>query len=251
MSAPLSEDIHSPEYKKILPWAVLMILIVLSLMLWQFYEDTFQKRDKEKFNEAIHEITHEITDQMDKYKMILQGGAGVFASSERVVSREGWKAYYEYRRISTLYPGIQGIGFSRVIRPGELMQHIREIRSEGFPDYMVRPTGDRVIYTAIVFLEPFNQMNQRAFGFDMFSEPVRRAAMEKARDTGDVSMSGKVTLVQEEGQDVQSGFLIYVPIYDRKMPLNSDEERRNSIYGYVCLCPFPGKRFYKGHFFRY
>ncbi len=39
--------------------------------------------------------------------------------------------------------------------------------------------------------------NLRAFGFDMYSEPVRRAAMEAARDTGAAALSGKVVLVQE------------------------------------------------------
>jgi len=47
----------------------------------------------------------------------------------------------------------------------------------------------------------------------MFSEPVRRAAMEQARDTGTAALSGKVELVQETGTKVQAGTLMYVPVY--------------------------------------
>src|SRR3546814_19605036 len=55
--------------------------------------------------------------------------------------------------------------------------------SDLFPDYRIWPEGERAIYTSIIYLEPFDWRNQRAFGYDMFLAPVRRAAMERARDT--------------------------------------------------------------------
>jgi two-component system cell cycle sensor histidine kinase/response regulator CckA len=57
----------------------------------------------------------------------------------------------------------------------------------------------RAFATSITHIEPFTGRNLRAFGFDMYSEPVRRAAMEAARDTGAAALSGKVVLVQEGG----------------------------------------------------
>ena len=236
MTMPLDEKIGPPGYKTILPWTALVILVVLSFLIWRFYENTFTERERHRFSEDIHSISNEIISRLDKYHMVLQGGAGIFTIFEEV-SREKWRAYYEYCKISTFYPGVQGIGFSRVILPAEVDQHIREVKDQGFPDYTVRPAGERDIYTAIIFLEPFDARNQRAFGFDMFSEPVRRAAMERARDTGQVSMSGKVILVQEGSLEVQPGFLIYVPIYKRSMPLHTEKDRRAAIRGYV-YAPF-------------
>jgi CHASE1-domain containing sensor protein len=55
------------------------------------------------------------------------------------------------------------------------------------------------IFTAIVLLEPLDPMNRAALGYDMFSEPVRRAAMQQAAQTGSAVMSGQVTLKQEIG----------------------------------------------------
>jgi len=164
--------------------------------------------------------------------MILQGGAGLFAASGEV-TRDEWRAYFKYRQVKTFFPGIQGVGFSRVVQPSELARHIQGIRAEGFPGYTVWPAGERDVYTAIIFLEPFDARNRRVLGYDMFSEPVRRAAMERARDSGAVSISGKVTLVQETEKDVQTGFLMYVPVYAKGMPLNSVAERRAALEGYV------------------
>lgn len=80
-------------------------------------------------------------------------------------------------------------------------------------------------------MEPFDERNKRAFGYDMFSENVRRKAMTRARDTGLPALSGKVILKQETDSDVQNGFLLYVPVYKNK-----------NIFGYV-YAPFRAKDF--------
>ena len=66
------------------------------------------------------------------------------------------------------------------------------MRAEGFPDYAIHPAGERDPYTNIIYLEPFADRNLRAFGYDMYAEPVRREAMERARDTGLPALSGKI-----------------------------------------------------------
>jgi CHASE1-domain containing sensor protein len=131
------------------------------------------------------------------------------------------------------FPGIQGVGYFQRIAPDQLQAHIAQVRSDGFHDYTVRPAGDRAEYYPIVFIEPLDVRNQRAFGFDVYSEPVRRAAMEEARDTGTTSVTGKIILVQETGEDVQAGFLMMVPIYEDENPAMTVEERRAGIKGFV------------------
>jgi PAS domain S-box-containing protein len=218
--------------RKLLPYVAMAILLALSVGFWRHFENKSVEREQRRFNEYVAEKANSITERLERYKMVLQGGVGVFIASEQV-SRAEWRAYVDYRQIRTIYPGIQGMGFSKVIRPAVLAQHIRSIRAEGFPDYTVWPDGERDEYTAIIFLDPFDANNQHALGFDMFSEPVRRAAMTRARDTGEVSLSDMVTLVQETDQDIQPGFLIYVPVYTHAIKPNSTEERRAAIQGYV------------------
>ncbi|MBV5329743.1 MAG: CHASE domain-containing protein, partial [Chlorobium sp.] len=102
-----------------------------------------------------------------------------------------------------------------------------------FPDYTVHPSGERELYSSIIYLEPFSGRNLRAFGYDMLSEPVRRAAMEQARDTHDAALSGKVVLIQENDKKVQAGALMYVPVYRKGAPVETVEQRRAAIYGWV------------------
>ena len=92
---------------------------------------------------------------------------------------------------------------------------------------------DREVYASIIYLEPFSGRNLRAFGYDMFSEPVRRSAMEQARDTDTAALSGKVVLVQETDKEVQAGSLMDSPVCRKGMPIQNIEQRRAAIYGWV------------------
>jgi CHASE1-domain containing sensor protein len=67
--------------------------------------------------------------------------------------------------------------------------------------------------TPIVMLEPANEANMRALGFDMCSEPTRRAAILAALAEERLRASGTVELVQENAQNPQAGFLMYTPFF--------------------------------------
>lgn len=220
------------KMRKITPWAALLICLTLTFLTWLFSNKYNQEGAQQRYQYRTDQIVVAVIKRMDDYAMVLRGGAALFAASEEVTRAE-WRTYVEHLSLGDAFPGIQGVGFSKVIQPLDLAGHIQQIRAEGFPQYTVRPEGERDVYTSIIFLEPFDVRNQRAFGYDMFSEPVRRAAMQQARDMDAISISGKVTLVQETEQDVQAGFLMYVPVYARGMPTNSVEERRAALQGYV------------------
>ncbi|NDP47823.1 MAG: PAS domain-containing protein [Sulfuriferula multivorans] len=178
------------------------------------------------------------------YEQVLRGGIALFNASD-TVTRQDWHAYISSLEIDKNFPGIQGIGFSRRIPASALDHHIQAIRAEGFADFTVKPAGHRDEYTSIVYLEPFDARNQRAFGFDMFSEPTRRAAMVQARDTGRPATTGKVILKQETSTDVQSGFLMYLPLYAEGAAIDSVAQREQSLIGYV-YSPFRMKDLMRG-----
>jgi diguanylate cyclase (GGDEF)-like protein/PAS domain S-box-containing protein len=154
-----------------------------------------------------------------------------------MVDREAFQIYVKNLHLDNRFPGIQGVGFSLIVQPSEKAKHIQTIRNEGFPNYTLRPEGERDLYTAIIYLEPFTGRNLRAFGYDMYSEAVRRKALEQARDLDKATISGKVKLLQETEQHVQAGFLMYVPVYRNDRPYNTLDERRANIVGWV-YAPF-------------
>jgi len=225
-------------------WIVLLLTLLVTLSVWKNAEEALLQAQQVQFENRASDVSDAILKRMQAYEHVLRGGVGLLAASESV-SRTEWKVYVASLRIQERYPGIQGIAFSAYIPAARLDAHLRTIRAEGFPDYAIRPAGVRAEYTSIIYLEPFDWRNQRAFGFDMFSEATRRAAMERARDTGGTAISSKVTLVQETGKEVQAGMLMYLPYYKNGTPHNTLAERRANLVGYV-YSPFRLNDFMSG-----
>jgi signal transduction histidine kinase len=169
---------------------------------------------------------------MHAHERVLRGASALFAAST-AVSREEWRAYIDNLDLEVTLPGAHGTGFVIVVPRAERAAHEQSVRAEGFRDYSIKPEGDRAVYSSIVYLEPLDDRNLRAFGYDMYADPTRRAAMDRARDTGGPAMTHKVRLVQETDEDVQAGFLIYVPVYAANQPLRSTSERRAALVGWV------------------
>jgi PAS domain S-box-containing protein len=215
------------------PYIILVMLLFGSVWLWQFLIKVEQTRAQNHFNEYCERISEDIVDRIHTYRKLLQSGAGIFIASEEV-TREEWRTYYEYRRTRTSMLGMQAFAFAEVVRADELTQHIERIRAEGFTDYRVWPEGDRSFYTPVVFLEPFDSINREALGFDLSSEIVRQKALERARDTTQVTMSEKVRLLVGDGdEDTLTGHLLFVPFFAGGVPPSDLDARRAAIRGYV------------------
>lgn len=214
------------------PWIALGVGLVLTIVVSLEVKKDLEYDVAYEFAFTSDQITLKIQERLDAYAHLLKGGASLFAASS-VVNRREWQAYVERLGAQSSVTGVQGIGFSQVILPHQLAAHIASVRAEGFSDYTVRPAGERAIYTSIIYLEPFRDRNLRALGYDMFSEPVRRAAMELARDSGAPALSGKVKLVQETETDAQAGVLMYVPVYRNGAPTDTVEQRRTALIGWT------------------
>lgn len=224
-------------------WFVLAVSLIGTLLAWYLTHTSVVREANLRFQSEIAAVRADLTDRLHAYEQILRGGVSLHHTL-RTVTRENWRDYVENLQIAESYPGLQGIGFAKVIAPDDVEAHILAVRDEGFPEYSVWPDGQREVYTSIVYLEPFDWRNQRAFGYDMFQEPVRRLAMERARDTGLASLSGRVSLVQETHEAVQAGFLIFLPVYRTPTPSNV-LERRRQLVGYV-YSPFRMNDFMRG-----
>jgi PAS domain S-box-containing protein len=213
-------------------WLTLFAMLAFTALVAHQINKDVNTAAQAAFLRHVDKTQESLQLRMHAYEQVLRGGVGFFSASERI-SRKDWQIYVASLGLDENFPGIQGIGFSKHLRRADLERHIRQIRSEGFADYRVTPDGSRPEYTAIMYLEPFNARNRRAFGFDMFSEPSRHAAMVQARDTGKASISGNVVLKQETENDVQSGFLMYLPLYQKGGNPETLQQRQNALLGYV------------------
>jgi len=211
---------------------VTVVCLCLTAVLWWQVERDVIASQRADFDYRVRDTLDRIEQRMNVYAELLRGAQGMFAGSQEV-SRKEFQTYIEALQIEKNYPGILGIGFVKVIPKKDLAEHTAEIRGQGLSDYSVWPAGDRDIYTSVVHLEPSHGYNLRVLGYDMFTDTVRRAAMEKARDSEMASITSKLRLVNDAGSGDQAAFLMYLPVYKNGAPHGTLAERRENILGWV------------------
>ena len=236
MTVNASHALAAMPVRRGLPALVLLVSMGATGLFWLKVRQAAYAGLQAEFDFRARESHAQIDRRMEAYEHVLRGAKALFAVSHEV-KRAQFRTYVETLRLADRFPGIQGVGFSLAIPPDGLQRHIDSIRAEGFPDYNLRPAGVRPQYTSIIYLEPFSGRNLRAFGYDMYSEPIRRAAMERGRDAAEAAASGKVTLVQETDKNVQAGFLLYLPVYRSGHDPAEVAGRRADLYGWV-YAPF-------------
>jgi PAS domain S-box-containing protein len=103
---------------------------------------------------------------------------------------------------------------------------LREKDAEG----AMVPVAPRTEYFPVFYLAPVAG-NEKAIGFDLASNPARRAALEQAYASGRMTATSRITLVQERGN--QYGFLAFRPVF-RSGPQPTDPvRRREALAGFV------------------
>lgn len=213
-------------------WVVLGVSVVMTLLAWDVSSQYLGQEARQRFDKSVQRAKLDIQKRMEGYQEVLRASAGLYNSSD-FVTRQEWHVFVKDLKLDMTYPGIQGLGYAEMVPARDKLKFEARIRAEGFPDFDIKPEGVRDPYSAIIYLEPFDRRNRRAFGYDMYSERTRRIAMQRACDTGDIALSGHVTLMQETETDIQKGFLLYIPIFRQGMPVGTVAERRAALTGFV------------------
>ena len=198
------------------PWTALGACVLLTAAAWIGIERDRREEARVQFERRTETAVAAIRARMLAYEQILRSGAARLASSPDV-SREEWGSFIAHLQLDERFPGIEAIGFA---------EHRRA------------STRDESVVVA--YNEPPTSRNLRALGLDLYADPVRRAAIERARDTGETAISARLAVSGESlGMLLpqQPGFMMVVPIFHdvaRDLPRH---ERRRAVRGYV-FSPF-------------
>ncbi|QOY61766.1 CHASE domain-containing protein [Lysobacter sp. H21R4] len=220
-------------------WAlgVLVASLTLVVVLWKMAYDRELRTSEETFISQTQDAADLLRQRMVNFELVAGGGISLFASVARPTPDQ-WFGYVDGMELHRRFPSVAGLGFTGYLRQSRLDELQEEWHQAGWGDLKVRPNlgGDRL--AVVLYLEPRTPENLAVIGFDMFSDPVRRQAMEQAMSSGEPTLSGPVPLVQGDGQhSSDTGLLLYRPVYRGPEAPATPEARRESILGWVYV-PF-------------
>ena len=222
-----------------IPWVALSATLALTAAGWFGIEHSRFEESRSQFGRRTETAEAAVRARMAAYEQVLRSAVALIASDTNVSRRE-WHDFIGHLGLDDRFPGIQAVGYAERVKPEGLAAHLRRVHADGPSDYEVRPAGERPDFFPIVFNEPSSARNTKVLGFDMYSEPVRRAAMDRARDSADTAVSGKLVLAGEAfrgAAPAQPGFVMYVPVFRREARLLGPAARDLALEGFV-FSPF-------------
>ncbi len=223
---------HDPDQPpviraRLLAYAAALAVFVLSAYMAASIRAADAIQRETELARAASRIEGRVRDHVN----LLHAVAGLFRVENNLVSREMLLRYLDAIDVEGRMPGIQGIGFAMAMNPAVPGPASRAIADAYGVTVAPWPPTDLAVRFPIVLLEPFDDRNRAALGFDMWSEPVRREAMRTAWIERAARASAPVELVQEIDEEKQVGFLIYIPVFqDRALRAHPDPEILGFVY---------------------
>lgn len=215
---------------------IVLLTFIAGMAATALVTGVLHQSNQERVQSALVNATERAADAVVKrielYQYGLRGARGaVLASGENAISREGFINYSKTRDVAQEFPGARGFGFIRRVPADQQDSFLALARADGMPDFQIRQLaphdGERFV---IQYIEPL-ESNRQAVGLDIASEHNRRSAAIAAMTSGEVRITGPITLVQATGNTLQS-FLILLPIYHGAVTPDSPEARMAQAIGW-------------------
>ncbi len=224
------------DYPRGIPVLIFVLVTGITVLSVFAIERGEQERDAADVARKAQAMTSAIERRAYTSSAYLRAGAALLSTQDEVTP-ELFRRFVSELRLDANYRGAEGIGWAPVIEAAELAAFEARLGMSRRDEQHVTPTIEeqpRDLLTPILFLQPDTVRNRRALGYDMYSEPTRRAAMDLAAANDRPTASGPVVLVQEGGGDA-AGFLIMMPVFEG---LSSSRELKGFIYS-----PFNASQF--------
>jgi signal transduction histidine kinase/CHASE1-domain containing sensor protein/integral membrane sensor domain MASE1 len=230
-----------------LPVATLMVGVAAAAAAFVVERRELNHLDDVRFDQLIQTASDRVRERMVVYTNALRAGASMYQASERVTRNE-WRQFATSMELVERYPGVRGLGVVVPVAPQRVEEFLVWERFDGAPNLQLKsypeaatargPGDDHFV---VLYLEP-EQRNARVIGYDLSSEPARRAAAVRARDTGHPAITTQIPVFQDPLG--RPGFLYFLPVYSGSELPPTVEERRARLRGWI-FAPFMTADFFR------
>ncbi len=230
-STPASPD-NTRSLLGQLPWLILALMLGVTWFAWDHERQITRAAMRSQFDFALRETVSRIEQHVQGYEQMLRGVQSLYATTHWR-NRQAMRDYVETLQLDANFAGVQTIGAVDWVPAPQKAAHLAAMRAAGVAGYAIAPAGEREAYAPVVQREPSVVRNRAALGNDIWTDPVRRAALEQARDSGMAAISGKVVLKIDGPGSAPPGFIMFLPIYAPGQARDSVQQRRASLIGWV------------------
>ncbi len=213
-----------------------LTLGVGSTILATFFVNRWETSNRQlRFQRQTESLGTALQRSLNRYTEMLAFLNDYYSVNPRPIERRSFAAFV--RRSLRAYPGIQALEWAPLIRQGERSSYEQSLQQGGYPKFQITElsaagqlvkAAQRPYYIPVTYIEPLTG-NESALGYDLYSNQTRAQAIAQARDTGKITATGRIRLVQEKRD--QFGFLVFLPVYQNHLIPLSSEMRQQQFMG--------------------
>jgi PAS domain S-box-containing protein len=191
---------------------------------------------KARFGEHLNESARRLQQELHSLAEELYRVRSLFAVGD-AVSRAGFRVFTE--EALSMRPALRAFEWAPRVTDDRREAFESTARRDGSPRWRISvaaPGGELVPvptkgeYFPVLYAEPL-ATNEGAIGFDLSSEPARRAALDAARETQGLGVTPPVDLVQEPRPS--KALLFVLPVLGPAT--TSGRDARSSLHGFLVL----------------
>ena len=182
-----------------------------------------EERRQVELDRNLTEIASALQRRVTENIALLRAGSALIAMQPEVTEAQIAEFSSDLQASGNLY-GSMGLGWAPLLRAAQTPAFERAKQQDGITDFAIWPKPMQVSTDArpvndysvpVIYIQPQTAANQRTVGFDLYSDPVRRLAIDSAMKSGKPVASGKVRLEQDR-KGSRIGFLIFMPVVDAR-----------------------------------
>ncbi|MES0132058.1 CHASE domain-containing protein [Mesorhizobium sp. M0029] len=224
--------------KKFFPILAFIAVALISLTMAGFAYFATQEAARIKFEATADDALNRIESRIDLHLSLLRSTQALFDSRNGEISGSEFKAFFSALDVDNNFAGLRGIGYLRLAKTGDEAAVERDMLRDRGAAHTVYPDTTQPWRTPVVLFEPLDPANESTIGYDMFTEPVRREAIEKALADDAQHASGLVQLGQDTGAaQTFTGFLVFVRLNVETAPdgINASRSSTSGLL-YAAFC---------------
>src|SRR5258706_121563 len=225
-------------HSAVLPWLVLTVGITASFFLFAVIRDSVENVARLRFEREAKDANSIIEGRLRSYSDVLYALRALFAS-EDPVDRLRFHRFVESLDLKQRYPGFISLNYSKYVlardrkRFEEAVRRDTSFNPRGYPQFAIKPSGERSEYYPLVYLEPMADY-EFAFGLDLgatlLADPEKvAAAIHLQRDSGKLISSAQPLRVKRAKEVIY--LAMRLAVYGKGMPIGTVEQRRTAYLG--------------------
>jgi diguanylate cyclase (GGDEF)-like protein len=214
----------------------MIVMLAATVIIFLIASNQVQGRIESEFRAKALALNDSLEKTIIRNTEVLYSVHGLFNMSE-AVSFSKFESYAS--RALDRNPGVKALSWSAVVSAQQRSEFIKNIQAQGFPEFEITEldasgqlvrAAERESYAVVSYVVPTTK-NRNVLGFDSYSDPTRKYALDMACSTGGLVATDAIELVQDSGK--RTGVLLILPVYKNGIMPASKSEKTDQLSGYV------------------